>query len=62
MIIRQETLSENIDYYIDNGQYVFTESYLKKRGFCCKCGCRHCPYSLELTNAQPLKVDLKTKK
>lgn len=33
------------DYYIDqNGLYVFTESYLRRRGFCCKNGCRHCPY------------------
>jgi len=32
------------DYYIENGLYVFTEHYHKKRGFCCKNGCRHCPY------------------
>ncbi|MCU0471145.1 MAG: DUF5522 domain-containing protein [Arcicella sp.] len=23
---------------------VFTEAYHLKRGYCCKNGCRHCPY------------------
>ncbi|UZR98722.1 DUF5522 domain-containing protein [Chondrinema litorale] len=32
------------DYYFENGFLVFTESYHKKRGYCCKSGCRHCPY------------------
>ena len=39
-----DRLVENIDYYIENGLYVFTERYLLKRGFCCQSGCRHCPY------------------
>lgn len=29
----------------DTGAYVFTEYYLKSRGFCCGNGCRHCPYN-----------------
>lgn len=37
-------LVENEDYYMDNGLMVFTESYHRKRGFCCKSACRHCPY------------------
>jgi hypothetical protein len=38
-------LIENIDYYIDeNGLLVFTAAYHLKRGYCCKNGCRHCPY------------------
>jgi len=32
------------DFYIENGLYVFTEQYHQKRGYCCKSGCRHCPY------------------
>jgi hypothetical protein len=32
------------DYYIENGCWVFTEKFLLKRGFCCRSGCRHCPY------------------
>lgn len=37
-------LKKGIDYYIENGLYVFTEHYLKERGYCCGSGCRHCPY------------------
>ncbi|MEM9857027.1 MAG: DUF5522 domain-containing protein [Bacteroidota bacterium] len=34
-------------YYIENGLYVFTEAYHKNRGYCCKSGCRHCPYGFK---------------
>lgn len=37
-------IQENVDYYIENGRYIFTEKYLLSRGKCCKFGCRHCPY------------------
>ena len=30
-------------YYLEGGLVVFTEAYHLKRGYCCKCGCRHCP-------------------
>ncbi len=36
--------SKELDYYLENGYTVFTESYHKKRGYCCGSGCRHCPY------------------
>jgi hypothetical protein len=32
------------DYYMDRGLLVFTAAYHAKRGHCCGCGCRHCPY------------------
>jgi len=32
------------DYYYENGYMVFTEHYHLKRGYCCKHGCRHCPW------------------
>ena len=36
------------DYYLDeNGYRVFTEQYLLRRGYCCKAGCRHCPYGYD---------------
>jgi hypothetical protein len=35
---------EGIDYYIENGKYVFTAWFHLKRGHCCESGCRHCPY------------------
>ena len=31
-------------YYNEQGFRVFTEKYHLKRGFCCKNGCKHCPY------------------
>jgi len=38
-------LKEGIDFYInEDGLFVFTEAYHLKRGFCCKSGCKHCPY------------------
>jgi Family of unknown function (DUF5522) len=37
-------LIENEDYYLENGQWVFTAKYLLRRGYCCGSGCRHCPY------------------
>jgi hypothetical protein len=36
------------DYYIsEEGYIVFTEKYHLKRGYCCKSGCRHCPYGYD---------------
>lgn len=32
------------DFYYENGYRVTTELYHKRRGFCCKNNCRHCPY------------------
>lgn len=37
-------LAEDHDYYLERGSMVFTASYLKRRGYCCGSGCRHCPY------------------
>lgn len=43
----KKQLSENIHYYKENGYMVFTELYHANKGFCCKNGCRHCPYGYE---------------
>jgi len=32
------------DFYYEGANLVFTASYHLKRGFCCNCHCRHCPY------------------
>ena len=37
-------LREGLDYYLENGLFVFTAAFLRKRGYCCESGCRHCPY------------------
>lgn len=36
------------DYYkTPEGYIVFTEQYHLKRGYCCKSGCKHCPYGYD---------------
>ena len=37
-------LQEGLHYYIEHGLMVFTEVFLRQRGYCCESGCRHCPY------------------
>jgi len=37
-------LVEGEDYYIEGPYLVFTEKYLKARGYCCESACRHCPW------------------
>ncbi len=36
------------DYYLSNDGYIiFTEKYHLKRGYCCKSGCKHCPFGYD---------------
>jgi hypothetical protein len=38
-------MQQNIDYYInEDGNFVFTEWYHLKRGYCCQNKCLHCPW------------------
>ncbi len=49
-------MKESIDYYIgDDGLLVFTEHYHLNRGYCCKNGCKHCPYENTDNNVRPEK-------
>jgi len=41
-----DKFTEGVDYYFENGLMVLTACFLKKRGYCCKNDCRHCPYSI----------------
>lgn len=41
---KTEKLIEDIDYYIENDNYVFKTWFHLKRGSCCGNACRHCPY------------------
>lgn len=45
-------LKEGVDYYLEDGLFVFTSLYLLKRGYCCESGCRHCPYGYKKENSQ----------
>jgi len=41
-------LIDGKDYYInEQGFWVFTEDYLRRRGYCCGNGCLHCPYGFK---------------
>lgn len=37
-------LIEGIDFYYEGPYLVFTEKFLRDRGYCCESVCRHCPY------------------
>jgi len=37
-------------YYNEQGLMVLTEDFLKRRGKCCKGGCKHCPYGFNKDN------------
>lgn len=32
------------DFYWEGGLMVFTAAFHLKRGYCCRSGCRHCPF------------------
>jgi len=42
-----EEIFESVDYYVEDGNFVFTALYLRKRRYCCESGCRHCPYGFQ---------------
>ncbi len=50
------------DYYVENGFIVFTESFLRKRGYCCKSGCRHCPFGYQKGSDKPSGADEESSK
>lgn len=41
---KKPEFKEAVDYYFENGLMVLTAEFLRKRGYCCGSGCRHCPY------------------
>ena len=38
---------DGVYYYMENGLVVFTAAYHLRKGYCCKNGCRHCPYGFK---------------
>lgn len=48
-------LVEGVDFTIENGLYVFTADYLRRRGYCCESGCRNCPYGFKKQPINSLK-------
>lgn len=48
-------LQEGDSYKTEEGYIVFTEQYLLRRGYCCKNGCKHCPYGYDPKTDRLLK-------
>jgi len=48
MAAHEEALQTGQAGYLDppSGLFVMTSRYLRDRGHCCDCQCRHCPYNL----------------
>jgi len=40
-------LVEGVDFYMEGPYMVFTEAFLRRRGYCCESGCRHCPWGFD---------------
>ena len=44
------------NYYLSKEGYkIFTEKYHLKRGYCCKSGCKHCPYGYDKNTDRIIK-------
>lgn len=50
-------LVEGEDYYFEGRFLVFTEKYLRDRGYCCENGCRHCPYGYAANRRTDVPAD-----
>jgi len=50
-------LVEGEDFYFEGPYMVFTEKFLRERGFCCESGCRHCPYGFKKDRGESQIVD-----
>lgn len=47
-MFKPKTELEDEDFYLnEQGFKVFREKYHLKRGYCCKNGCKHCPYGYD---------------
>ncbi len=44
---KKDQLDPEDFYKTSDGYIVFTEKYHLKRGYCCKSGCKHCPYGYD---------------
>ena len=56
----KNTIKENEDYYYnEQGYKVFTENFHLKRGYCCKSGCKHCPYGYDKKTDRFIKPNKK---
>jgi hypothetical protein len=53
----ERRLIEGVHYYREGSYFVFTEQYLRERGYCCESGCRHCPYGFRRNERSDVPVE-----
>jgi len=53
-------LIEGVDFYYEGVFLVFTEKFLRERGYCCESGCRHCPYGYGKEQRSDMPIDDET--
>jgi hypothetical protein len=51
-------MSDEQDFYYEGPYIVFTEKFLRERGYCCESGCRHCPYGYRHDRRADVAVDV----
>ena len=52
---------KELSYINDNGDTVYTSTYLANKGTCCKSNCLHCPYGSTLKNYSIELVEMSDK-
>lgn len=50
--VKASRFEEGVDFYYESGLMVLTAHFLRRRGYCCGNGCRHCPYEREPRESQ----------
>lgn len=57
-----ENDQNELTYINSDGETVFTSSYLKKRGTCCRTNCLHCPFghTLKIFSIQTIELETKS--
>lgn len=50
-------LIEGEDFYYEGRFLVFTEKFLRDRGYCCESGCRHCPWGFRRDQRADVPLD-----
>ena len=53
----EKKAEEGLDFYYEGGLLVFTEHYLRARGYCCESGCRHCPWDFANKQRRDVPMD-----
>ena len=50
-------LVEGVHFYREGAYVVFTERFLRERGYCCESGCRHCPWGFRPDRRSEVPVE-----